>query len=284
MGFDTLLGNEQLKQNLTAARDRDRFSHFYLICGPEGSGRHTLADLLAAAMLCTGADAPCGVCPSCRKVLSHSHPDYVTVDDPEKATVPVELIRQARADVFVRPNEGRRKIYLFPRAQDMGIPGQNALLKVLEEPPEYGAFLLLTDNPNKLLPTVRSRCVELKLRPLPPQTLGRRLRQEFPDADDGSVDPSHWAQRRLSGPGKAPACRGADHRRDTGVLQGLREPGSAGAGGAADPHGKVEAGRIDPGIGAVAGTGGAGAAVPHRGRCRCRCREEAGSRRAADRN
>ena len=188
MGFDTLLGNEQLKQNLTAARDRDRFSHFYLICGPEGSGRHTLADLLAAAMLCTGADAPCGVCPSCRKVLSHSHPDYVTVDDPEKATVPVELIRQARADVFVRPNEGRRKIYLFPRAQDMGIPGQNALLKVLEEPPEYGAFLLLTDNPNKLLPTVRSRCVELKLRPLPPQTLGRRLRQEFSDADDGSVD------------------------------------------------------------------------------------------------
>ena len=193
MGFDTLLGNEQLKQNLTAARDRDRFSHFYLICGPEGSGRHTLADLLAAAMLCTGADAPCGVCPSCRKVLSHSHPDYVTVDDPEKATVPVELIRQARADVFVRPNEGRRKIYLFPRAQDMGIPGQNALLKVLEEPPEYGAFLLLTDNPNKLLPTVRSRCEVLALSPVTVQEAESFLAARYPDRTPAEI--AHAAAR-----------------------------------------------------------------------------------------
>lgn len=196
MGFDTLLGNEQLKQNLTAARDRDRFSHFYLICGPEGSGRHTLADLLAAAMLCTGADAPCGVCPSCRKVLSHSHPDYVTVDDPEKATVPVELIRQARADVFVRPNEGRRKIYLFPRAQDMGIPGQNALLKVLEEPPKYGVFLLLTDNPDKLLPTVRSRCTELQMQLLPMDLLQAQLAKDFPEADEGDIQA---AARRSGG-------------------------------------------------------------------------------------
>ncbi len=186
MGFDALLGNEQLKENLVSARRKGRLSHFYLISGPEGSGRHTLADLLAAAMLCQEPDGPCGVCHSCRKVLGHSHPDYQVIDDPEKKTVPVDLIREARSDLFIRPNEGDRKIYLFPRAQDMGIPGQNALLKVLEEPPEYGVFLLLTDHPEKLLPTVRSRCVELKLRALPESVLLEKLRQEFPQGTEES--------------------------------------------------------------------------------------------------
>ena len=187
MGFDALLGNEQLKKSLSAARSKGRMAHFYLISGPRGSGKHTLADLIAAAMLCKEPNGPCGVCRSCRKVLGHSHPDYITIDDPEKKTVPVDLIRQARADIFIRPNEAERKIYLFPRAQDMGIPGQNALLKVLEEPPPYGVFLLLTDNPEKLLPTVRSRCVELKLRALPEELLEKKLRSEFPEADQQSL-------------------------------------------------------------------------------------------------
>ena len=187
MGFEALLGNEQLKETLSAARRKGRMSHFYLLSGPKGSGKHTLADLIAAAMLCQEPEGPCGVCPHCRKVRSGSHPDYITIDDPTKKTVPVDLIREARADIFVRPNEGARKIYRFPRAQDMGIPGQNALLKVLEEPPPYGVFLLLTDNPEKLLPTVRSRCVELKLRALPEDLLRRKLRAEFPQADDGQI-------------------------------------------------------------------------------------------------
>ena len=187
MGFDALLGNDQLKENLNAARRKGRMSHFYLLSGPKGSGKHTLAGLLAAAMLCQAPDGPCGVCRHCRKVLSGNHPDYITIDDPTKKTVPVDLIRQARADIFIRPNEGARKIYLFPRAQDMGLPGQNALLKVLEEPPGYGVFLLLTDNPEKLLPTVRSRCVELKLRALPEGLLGRTLRAEFPEAGEERI-------------------------------------------------------------------------------------------------
>ena len=187
MGFEALLGNDQLKETLTAARRKGRMSHFYLLSGPRGSGKHTLADLIAAAMLCSAPDGPCGVCAHCRKVLGRGHPDYITIDDPTKKTVPVDLIREARADIFIRPNEGARKIYLFPRAQDMGIPGQNALLKVLEEPPAYGVFLLLTDNPEKLLPTVRSRCVELKLRALPEALLRQKLRAEFPDADEGRI-------------------------------------------------------------------------------------------------
>ena len=133
MGFDALLGNERLKQNLVKTLHSGRISHFYLISGPEGSGKHTLADLLAAAILCQGAHKPCGGCTPCRKVREKVHPDYITIDDPEKKTVPVDLIREARADIYIQPNESEHKIYLFPRAQDMGLPGQNALLKVLEE-------------------------------------------------------------------------------------------------------------------------------------------------------
>ena len=187
MGFGELLGNDRLKENLSSSLRRDRVSHFYLIAGPVGSGKHLLSRLLAAGLLCEGADQPCGSCPACRKVLSGTHPDFITVDDPEKKTVPVDLIRQARADIYIRPNEGKRKIYLFPRAQDMGIPGQNALLKILEEPPPYGVFLLLTDNPEKLLPTVRSRCTELKLLPLPEDALRRRLEQEFPNREPEAI-------------------------------------------------------------------------------------------------
>ena len=187
MGFESLLGNERLKENLQHSISRGRISHFYLISGPEGSGKRTLAKLLGAAILCRGEHKPCGTCPSCRKALGSGHPDFITVDDPEKKTVPVELIRQARADIYIRPNESDHKIYLFPRAQDMGIPGQNALLKVLEEPPSYGVFILLTDNPQKLLPTVRSRCTELALTALPQELARKQLRREYPDASEEDV-------------------------------------------------------------------------------------------------
>lgn len=183
MPFENLLGNERLKENLIQSLRKGRTSHFYLISGPEGSGKHTLAQLLAAALLCTGNEKPCLHCAACRKVMSGLHPDFILADDPDKKTVPVALIRQIREDMFIRPNEGRKKVYLFPRAQDMGIPGQNALLKVLEEPPSYGVFLLLTDNPEKLLPTVRSRCVELSLQPLPQPLLQQALHRSFPNAD-----------------------------------------------------------------------------------------------------
>ena len=185
MGFESLLGNEQLKENLTAAVKNDRISHFYLISGPEGSGKKTLARLLAAAALCRGHDRPCLSCSACRKVMEGNHPDFITVSDPEHKNVAVKVIRQFRDDVFVRPNESDRKVYQFP--QEMGIEGQNALLKILEEPPHYGVFLLLSDNPEKLLPTVRSRCVELKLLPLPQEKLRQELQQEFPHADGDTV-------------------------------------------------------------------------------------------------
>ena len=180
MGFESLLGNARLKENLTASLARGNISHFYLISGPKGSGKHTLAKLLACSILCQGMEKPCECCEPCRKVLSGNHPDVITVEDPEHKTVAVKLVRQAREDVYIRPNESDYKIYLFP--QELGIEGQNALLKILEEPPAYGVFILLTDNPEKLLPTVRSRCRELALTALPRNQMLTALAREYPKA------------------------------------------------------------------------------------------------------
>ena len=199
MAFESLLGNERIKQNLSAAAAKDRFAHFYLISGPAGSGKHTLAKLLAAAMMCESANRPCGSCAACRKILADTHPDVITVEDPEHKNVAVKIIRDARESIFVRPNEGRRKIYLFP--QPMAIEGQNALLKVLEEPPAYGAFLILSDNPETLLPTIRSRCTLLQLTPVQPEILRPWLADKFPSA---ATEDLNAAIRRSGGyPGQA---------------------------------------------------------------------------------
>ena len=181
MSFDALLGNEQLKTDLARSLQTGHISHCYLITGPQGSGKHTLARLLAAAIHCQGRDKPCGVCHPCRKVLEGGHPDFITWEDPDYQKIPVKLIRETfRPDVFIKPNESEHKIYMI--SQELGLEGQNALLTILEEPPAYAVFLLLADNPQKLLPTVRSRCRELKLSALPRQLLEERLSRDFPQA------------------------------------------------------------------------------------------------------
>lgn len=186
MGFESLLGNERLRENLSRSIGRGRISHFYLITGPEGAGKHTLTRLLCAAILCRAEEKPCDRCTACRKVLSGNHPDVITVTDPEHKNVAVKIVRQIRDDVFIRPNEGSHKIYIFP--QELGVEGQNALLKILEEPPAYGVFMLLADNPEKVLPTIRSRCTELALTALPDTVLRRELSRRFPQADARQLD------------------------------------------------------------------------------------------------
>lgn len=185
MGFSDLLGNSRVKENLQNSINKGRISHFYLISGPVGSGKHTLARLLAAAIICAGESRPCLRCAACRKVMGNTHPDFITVEDPEHKTLPVRIVRQVREDMFIRPNEAQRKIYLFP--QELGEEGQNALLKILEEPPSYGVYILLADNPEKLLPTVRSRCTELKLQSLPEELLQQELKKRFPKAEAEAI-------------------------------------------------------------------------------------------------
>lgn len=180
MGYTALLGNERLKENIRRSVASGRTAHFYLITGPKGSGKHTLAKFLAAALLCEGKEKPCLSCSHCRKVMDNAHPDFITVNDPEHKTLPIDIIRDVRDDMFVRPNEAAKKIYMID--QEMRVEGQNALLKVLEEPPAYGVFFLLAENPNSLLPTVRSRCIQLSLTALPESLMQRELRARFPQA------------------------------------------------------------------------------------------------------
>ncbi len=185
MGFDKLLGNARVKQNLQQSIHSGKVSHFYLIAGPEGAGKKTLARLLAAALVCQAEEKPCLQCAACRKVMDDTHPDFITVQDPEHKNVAVKIVRQVREEMFVRPNEASKKIYLF--AQELGTEGQNALLKILEEPPEYGVFMLLTDNPERLLETVRSRATLLNLQALPEAMLKQQLQSEFPQAQEETI-------------------------------------------------------------------------------------------------
>lgn len=191
MGFEGLLGNEAMKKRLSASIGAGKNSHCYLICGPEGSGKRTFAGVMAQALQCEAQNGPCGVCNACRKVQNGIHPDIMTVDDPEKKSVSVDLIREVQADAYIRPNEGRKKIYLIPRAQLLTDQAQNALLKLIEEPPHYAVFLLLTTNGEKLLPTVRSRSVELRMEPVPWKEASMWLQSRAQGADLQTLQAAH---------------------------------------------------------------------------------------------
>lgn len=181
MGFEGLLGNARLKENLRRSVDSGRLSHFYLISGPKGSGKRTLARLLAAAAVCREEIKPCLSCAACRKAMTNNHPDIITVTDPDHKAVAVKIVRAYRDDVYIKPNEADKKVYIFP--QELGTEGQNALLKILEEPPSYGVFLLLAENPQQILTTVRSRCTLLQMESLPKELLLSQLERQFPQAD-----------------------------------------------------------------------------------------------------
>lgn len=186
MELSQLTGNEALKR-LLAAEERGRgLSHAYILAGPAGSGKRTLARLLAAALLCEGqasphaGEKPCLACPHCRKVMKDIHPDLIRIGD-DGHDINVSQARALRADAYIRPNEGARKVYLIENAQTMNPSAQNALLKLLEEGPAYAAFLLLTDHAAALLPTVRSRCQVLSLSPVSQAQAEAYLRARFPD-------------------------------------------------------------------------------------------------------
>lgn len=131
-----------------------------------GSGDLTAAArFYAAALECTQQDRPCLRCPACSKVLRGIHPDVITAGNDDGKDLSVEALRALRSDAFIQPNEGACKVFLFPDCRRLTVQDQNVLLKLVEEGPSYAAFLFCTENPGVLLPTVRSRCVELAVRP-----------------------------------------------------------------------------------------------------------------------
>lgn len=167
MELSGLPGNERLKEQLSQSERGRGLSHAYILSGPAGSGRHTLARLLAAGMLCTSpGEKPCGRCASCLKTGRDIHPDVSVIAGPgEGKPITVDQVRVLRSDAYIRPNEGERKVYILEGADQMNSSAQNAMLKLLEEGPPYAAFLLLASNPGGLLQTVRSRCEILSLIP-----------------------------------------------------------------------------------------------------------------------
>ncbi len=148
---------------LRAAASRGALSHALILSG--AGDRNAAAHYAAAALECTGTDKPCLACAHCRKVLADIHPDVLTVRDDEHAELSVDVIRGVRTDAFIRPNEGACKIYIFPDCTRLNEKDQNVLLKTVEEGPPYAAFLFCAENASVLLPTIRSRCVEVKLSP-----------------------------------------------------------------------------------------------------------------------
>ena len=161
--FDTL-EKDPGALRIREAAGRGTLSHALLFTG--SGDRAGLARYAAAAMECTAdRGQPCGVCPACRKVGQDIHPDVITVRDPDHKNIAVDVVRSIRADAYIRPNEGRRKVYLFPDCALLTEQDQNVLLKIVEEGPPYAAFLFCAENPSQVLQTLRSRCVEVKLRP-----------------------------------------------------------------------------------------------------------------------
>lgn len=146
------------------AATRGTLSHALLFTG--SGDRLAAARYAAAALECTAEGSrPCGVCPACRKVLGDIHPDVATVRDDQHKNIAVDVVRAIRADAYIRPNEGRRKVYLFPDCALLTEQDQNVLLKIVEEGPPYAAFLFCAENGAAVLQTLRSRCVELRLHP-----------------------------------------------------------------------------------------------------------------------
>jgi DNA polymerase-3 subunit delta' len=177
MSFAAIIGQTEVKKRLGAALAGNP-GHAYILIGPRGIGRRTMARAFAKALLChnrIGQDA-CDQCPACRYWNAGSHPDYRILELAGKEKViPVERVRQAVcADINLRPQFGPRKVYLIT-ADDLNEQGQNALLKSLEEPPDYAVFLLTARDPAHLLPTIVSRSSLIRLSRLQPAEIGRIL-------------------------------------------------------------------------------------------------------------
>ena len=152
--------NSTLERAVRRAAEQGRLSHAIVLSGD--GGLTDAARFIAAAHVCEGTDRPCLRCRHCRKVLEGVHPDVSVIRDTEHRELTVDAVRALRQDVYIRPNEAARKVYIIADSRQLNERDQNVLLKIVEEGPPYAAFIFCTDSPAALLETVRSRCVLLK--------------------------------------------------------------------------------------------------------------------------
>ena len=165
-----IVGNRELCEKLCHDVLASKLSHAFILEGARGTGKHTVALNVAAALACskkhTSPRVPCYECPECRKVLEAKSPDVITVGSKDKATLGVDIVRFLREDVRTVPNDLDFKIYVIEDADKMTVQAQNAFLLTLEEPPSYVRFIMLCENADLLLETVRSRAPVLRMQPI----------------------------------------------------------------------------------------------------------------------
>ena len=167
--YADIYGHNDIKEHLQKCIELKKVSHAYIFNGGLGSGKKTMAALFAKALQCEeGKMQPCGKCPSCIHADSKNHPDIIYVTHEKPNVISVDNIRQqVNADIGIKPYSGDYKVYIIDEAEKMNVQAQNALLKTLEEPPEYAIILLLATRAEAMLQTILSRCVVLNIKPVP---------------------------------------------------------------------------------------------------------------------
>ena len=172
--WDQVVGQEHVKDVLKAALEQGRIGHAYLFSGPRGVGKTTTARLIAMTANCTQPGIkPCGECESCLSVRAGNHPDVMEIDAASNNSV--DDVRELREKVGLSAMRGGKKIYILDEAHMMSRAAFNALLKTLEEPPEHVIFILATTEPEKIIPTILSRCQHYRFRRLTPEEIAGKL-------------------------------------------------------------------------------------------------------------
>lgn len=193
--------NKRAQETLAAFVNGGRFPHALLLEGPEGSGRRTFAREIAAALFCRGEHKPCGSCNQCRKVLERNHPDVEYYGgDGSRRSFHIDTIRQLRQNAWLLPGEAPCRVCVLCGAENMTDQAQNALLKILEEPPEHTVFILTAENRAMLLPTILSRVQTIRLEPLTPAEILPVLRERCPDQPGEKLE---WAAETADTIGQA---------------------------------------------------------------------------------
>ncbi len=180
--FDQMVGQEHVVRALTNALQQQRLHHAYLFTGTRGIGKTTVSRILAKSLNCTGADGrggitatPCGVCSACVEIDEDRYMDYVELDAASNRGI--DEARDLLERAAYKPGIGRFKVFMIDEAHQLTKDAFSALLKTLEEPPDYLKFVLATTDPEKMLPTVLSRCLQFNLRPMAPEVVLEHLQQ-----------------------------------------------------------------------------------------------------------